>query len=382
EGVMIEAIARAANIPPAVIRRAVMLAGDPTRVAVAALNQGAVGLDQFALRVMQPVKPMLADSADDPAEALLKLGEAVFEYKLDGARIQVHKSGSEVRVFTRRLNEVTAATPEVVEAIMPLQCREIILDGEVVALRADGAPHAFQTTMRRFGRKLDVERLRETLPLAPFFFDCLHLDGKDLIDLPGQERFAAMSAVVPQALRVQGKRTADPDTAEAFFEQALGAGHEGVMAKDLRAPYEAGNRGSSWLKIKRFHTLDLVVLAAEWGHGRRHGWLSNLHLGARDAEAGAFVMLGKTFKGMTDETLNWQTEKLQELAISSDEHIVRVRPELVVGIAFNEIQASKQYPAGMALRFARVKGYRPDKNADDADTLEAVRVIFDGQGGG
>jgi DNA ligase-1 len=324
---------------------------------------------------------MLAQPAGDVSEALERLGEAAFELKLDGARVQVHKADDEVRVYSRRGNEVTHAVPELVESVQALPARRLLLDGEVIALRPDGTPHPFQVTMRRFGRKLDVPRLRGELPLTPFFFDLLHLDGDDLIDRPAGERFAALETAVP-GLAVPRRVTADPEAADAFFEEALQRGHEGIMAKALDAPYEAGKRGFSWLKVKPAHTLDLVVLAAEWGHGRRRGWLSNLHLGARDPEHGAFVMLGKTFKGLTDETLAWQTAKLQELALSTDGWTVYVRPELVVEIAFSDVQESPQYPAGMALRFARVKRYRDDKTAAEADTIDTVRKIFEGGRGG
>jgi ATP-dependent DNA ligase I len=302
-------------------------------------------------------------------------GEAALELKLDGARVQVHKAGGEVRVYSRRGNDVTVAVPDLVETIQALPAGELVLDGETIALRPDGSPLPFQVTMRRFGRKLDVARLRAELPLTSFFFDLLHLDGEDLIDHPGGERFAALAAAAP-GLTVPRLVTADEEAADAFFAEALARGHEGLMAKAPDAPYEAGRRGASWLKIKPAHTLDLVVLAAEWGHGRRQGWLSNLHLGARDPENGGFVMLGKTFKGMTDETLAWQTARLQELSLGTDGWTVYVRPELVVEIAFSDVQESPQYPGGMALRFARVKRYRGDKTAAEADTIEAVRRIF------
>jgi DNA ligase-1 len=319
---------------------------------------------------------MLAQPAGDISEALDRLGEAALELKLDGARVQVHKAGGDVRVYSRRGHDVTQAVPELVESVQALPPRELLFDGEVIALRPDGSPHPFQTTMRRFGRKLDVARLREELPLTPFFFDVLHLDGTDLIDRPAGERFAAMADAAP-VLAVPRLVTADPEEADAFFEDALRRGHEGIMAKALDAPYEAGRRGSSWLKVKPAHTLDLVVLAVEWGSGRRQGWLSNLHLGARDPENGGFVMLGKTFKGMTDEMLAWQTKKLQELAIGTEGGwVVHVRPELVVEIAFSDVQESPQYPAGMALRFARVKRYREDKTAAEADTIDTVRKIL------
>ena len=381
EGLMVEAVARAADIPVAEIRRAVMLTGDLVRVARAALAEGRSGLTRFAIELFRPLRPMLAQTADDVTDALARLPQASFEYKLDGARVQVHKSGREVRIFTRELNDVTGAVPEIVEAVGALPADNLILDGEAISFRPDGMPQPFQVTMRRFGRKLDVAALRETLPLSAYFFDCLHLDGTPLIDRPQDERFAALSASLPHALVIPRLVTGDRDAAHAFVEEALGRGHEGVMAKALEAAYEAGGRGAGWLKIKRAHTLDLVVLAAEWGHGRRQGWLSNLHLGARDPATGGFVMLGKTFKGMTDAVLTWQTERLQELAVARDDYVVHVRPELVVEIAFNDIQASPHYPGGMALRFARVKRYRPDKQPDDADTVDTVRALFRKQSG-
>ena len=378
EGLMVEAVARAAALPLADVRRAVMVSGDVGAVAKAALGQGAAGLGRFAVVLFQPLKPMLAQPAESVVDALGQLGRAAFEYKLDGARIQAHKAGDEVRVFTRRLNEVTGAVPEVVEAVRALPVRKAILDGEAIALREDGTPQPFQITMRRFGRKLNVAALRAQLPLAPFFFDCLALDDDHLIDRPGAERFAALEAAAPATLIIPRIVTDRPEQAAAFAEQALAQGHEGVMAKALDAAYDAGARGRGWLKVKPAHTLDLVVLAAEWGHGRRKGWLSNLHLGARD-HAG-FVMLGKTFKGLTDAILTWQTEQLLAREIARDAYTVYVRPELVVEVAFNDIQASPHYPGGMALRFARVKRYRSDKRAEDADTIETVRAIFARQG--
>jgi DNA ligase-1 len=376
EGVMLEAIAAAANVPVADVRRAAMFAGDLGEVAHAALAQGAPGLAQFTVQVQRPVQPMLAQPAEDIAAALAQLGTAALEWKLDGARVQVHKAGDEVRVFTRNLNDVTAAVPEIVETVRALPARELILDGEAIALAAGGAPQPFQVTMRRFGRKLDVARLRTELPLAAFFFDILRRDGDALVVAPARERFDALAQALPAQLVVPRLVTADVAAAQAFYADALARGHEGVMAKSIDAPYEAGSRGTSWLKVKRARTLDLVVLAAEWGHGRRRGWLSNLHLGARDPAHGTFVMLGKTFKGLTDELLQWQTRELLAREIARDDYTVHVRPELVVEIAFNDLQASPQYPGGLALRFARVKGYRPDKRANDADTIETVRAIY------
>ncbi|WP_437965769.1 ATP-dependent DNA ligase [Sorangium sp. So ce260] len=378
EAVMIEAVARAAGLPPASLRRAVMLAGDAAEVAKAALLEGAFGLQRFSLQLLRPVQPMLAQAADDVAAALGELRAMALEWKLDGARVQVHKAGDEVRVFSRSLNSVTKAVPEIVEAVRALPVRSVVLDGEAIAFRPDGAPHPFQVTMRRFGRTLDVAALRAELPLRALFFDVLHLDGEDLLDRSGSERAAALRQVLDRSLRVPRIELPTEAEAEAFFADALARGHEGVMAKSLAAPYEAGRRGSSWLKVKRAHTLDLVVLAVEWGSGRRRGQLSNLHLGARDPGAGGFVMLGKTFKGMTDEMLAWQTQRLLELEITRDAYTVYVRPELVVEIAFDGVQASPQYPGGVALRFARVKRYRPDKAAADASTIDEVRSIHAG----
>ncbi|HEV8631510.1 MAG TPA: ATP-dependent DNA ligase [Thermoanaerobaculia bacterium] len=386
EGVMAEAVARAAGIPAAAVRRALMVAGSLGDVAVAALaGGGEAALSRLGIELFRPLQPMLAQSAADVGEALFLLGEASLEAKLDGARVQVHKGDGEVRVYSRRLNEVTVAVPEVVEAVRALPARELILDGEVIALRADGTPHPFQVTMRRFGRKLEVEALRGELPLSPFFFDCLWRDGTELLSAPQRERVVALAGLVPEAQRVERLVTGDRAAAESFFQRTLARGHEGLMAKALDSPYEAGSRGASWLKVKRAKTLDLVILAVEWGSGRRHGWLSNLHLGARDPggrypagdypQAG-FVMLGKTFKGLSDEMLVWQTERLLALAERRDHHVVYVRPDVVVEIAYNDLQASSQYPAGLALRFARVKGYRHDKSAADADTIDTVRAAY------
>ncbi|HEU5039600.1 MAG TPA: ATP-dependent DNA ligase [Gemmatimonadales bacterium] len=379
DGLVIEAVARAAGIPAADVRRAYMMAGDLPGVARAVLAEGRGGLDRFAVRLFQPLLPMLAGSAESEVEALAELGEAALEYKLDGARVQLHKGGDEVRVYSRRLNEVTPAVPELVEVVRGLAAREAILEGEAIALRPDGAPHPFQVTMRRFGRRLQVDQVRGTLPLTLFLFDLLQLDGEPLLDQPLHRRAAALAELVPDGLRVPRIVTASPEEAGAFLRAALDRGHEGIMAKALDAPYEAGHRGRRWLKVKPVRTLDLVVLAAEWGHGRRRGWLSNLHLGAREGDR--FVMLGKTFKGMTDEMLAWQTTRLQELEVARDGHTVQVRPELVVEVAFNDLQASPQYPGGLALRFARVKGYRPDKGPADADTMDTLREIYRRQTG-
>ena len=375
EGVVTDAVALAAGIPAERVRRAAMLAGDLPSVAAAVLANGETGLSGFSIRLFQPVLPMLAGTAEDEDSGLGGLGTASIELKLDGARVQVHKAGDDVRVYSRRLNDVTAAVPELVEAVRALPARELILDGETVALRPDGRPHPFQTTMRRYGRRLDVERLRHDLPLGSYFFDVLWRDGGSLLDEPLERRLAALDDTLPAALRVPRVVSASPATARDFLREALSLGHEGVMLKALDAPYEAGRRGSRWLKLKPAITLDLVVLAAEWGHGRRRGWLSNLHLGARDPDTGGFVMLGKTFKGLTDRMLAWQTERLLALEIARDASTVHVRPELVVEVAFNDVQASPHYPGGVALRFARVRRYRDDKSAAQADTIAAVRTI-------
>lgn len=375
EGVLIEAVAKAARAPAARVRRATMLAGDLAPVARAALGGGPDALDAFGLRVLQPVQPMLADSAEDVESAVADLGDASLEYKMDGARIQVHKAGDEIVVFSRALRPVTPAVPEVIEAVRALPARELILDGEVLAFRPDGTPRPFQETMRRFGRRLEVDTLRKELPLTPIFFDLLHRDGHDLLDAPQAERFAMLSEISPPSLVVPHRLSPSAQGARAFLDEALAHGHEGLMAKGRDAPYAAGSRGSSWLKVKAVRTLDLVVLAAEWGSGRRQGWLSNLHLGARDPEHGGFVMLGKTFKGLTDAMLAWQTERLLSLEIGRDSYVVHVKPALVVEIAFNDIQVSPQYPGGVALRFARVKRYREDKPASEADTIGTVRQM-------
>ncbi len=376
-GLMIDAVAVAAAVPKSRVRRAVMLTNDPGEVARAALAGGSEALQQLGIRLFRPVQPMLAQTAEDVNEALGHLERAAFEPKLDGARIQLHKSGDDVRIFTRRMNDVTPALPEIVEAARALPSREIILDGEAIALGSGGSPLPFQVTMSRFSSRLDVERLRAERPLSPFFFDCLYLDGAALIDEPAAERFAALTDSLPRNLRLDHVVTEETEQASAFLEWAMKTGHEGVMAKMLDAPYAAGGRGRAWLKIKPAHTLDLVVLAAEWGHGRRRGRLSNLHLGARDPEGGGFVMLGKTFKGMTDAMLAWQTERLLGLETRRAGITVVVRPELVVEIVFNEVQASPKYPGGLALRFARVKGYREDKRAAEADTIDTVRAIHE-----
>ncbi len=374
-GVMTEAVARAADIPAPAVRRAAMLGGDLPSVAAVALTGGAGALEAFRLQVGRPVGPMLAQTAADVGDAITRLGgEAVFEAKLDGARVQVHKNGRDVAIFTRSLDDVTARLPEVVEATRALPVDTLVADGEAIALRPDNRPHRFQVTASRFGRSVDIEAARAAQPLSVFLFDVLHRDGVDLLDAPGEERAAVLAEIVPERYRVDRLVTGDADAAQAFLERTLAAGHEGVVAKSLTAPYEAGRRGAGWLKIKPVHTLDLVVLAVEWGSGRRTGKLSNIHLGARDAATGELVMLGKTFKGMTDEMLAWQTERFLSLADGpTDGYVVRLRPEQVVEIAFDGVQGSTRYPGGVALRFARVLRYRDDKPVDEIDTLDTVR---------
>jgi len=380
DGLVLEAIAKASALPAAEVRQASMFAPTIGALARTALEEGSAGLARFSLQLLSPVAPMLANPAGDAEEALERLGEAAFEYKLDGARLQVHRAGDEVRVFTRHLQDVTVRVPEVVEWARALPVREAVVEGEALALRPDGRPRPFQETMRRLGRRLDVETARASVPLSSFFFDCLYLEGEGpLVGRPYSERVERLGRIVAPGSLLPRLVTGDADEAERFFTQAVEAGHEGLMAKSLRAPYAAGQRGFHWLKLKPHHTLDLVVLAVERGSGRRQRWLSNLHLGARDAESGQFVMLGKTFKGLTDEMLEWQTQALQALQVESDGWVVRVRPELVVEIAFSDVQESPRYPAGLALRFARVRRYRPEKPAAEADTLQAVRAIFERQ---
>ncbi|OHV01324.1 ATP-dependent DNA ligase [Mycobacterium talmoniae] len=379
-GVMADAVAAAAGVPAAAVRRAAMLGGDLPAVAAAALTGGADALSAFTLRVGRPVGPMLAQTATGVVEALERLGgTGVFEAKLDGARVQIHRRGEEVTVYTRSLDDVTARLPEVVAAARALPVTALIADGEAIALRPDHRPQPFQVTASRFGRSVDVAAARAAQPLSVFFFDVLHRDGVDLLDAPTTDRLAVLDEIVPAAHRVDRLITADPAAAAQFLAATLAAGHEGVMAKSLTAAYQAGRRGAGWLKVKPVHTLDLVVLAVEWGSGRRSGKLSNIHLGARDPATGGYVMLGKTFKGMTDAMLDWQTARFLQLAVGpTDGYVVRLRPEQVVEIAFDGVQRSARYPGGLALRFARVLRYRDDKPAAEADTIDAVRALYPG----
>jgi DNA ligase-1 len=412
EGVMTEAVARAAAVPATEVRRAHLLAGSLPLVAQAALGAAGVpapagavtpqpepdsgaalaALRAFGLKVGRPLRPMLASSAATVADALARLSPAVVEWKIDGIRIQVHRAGSDVAVFTRTLDDITIRVPEITEAVLALDVQAAVFDGEAVALGPDGRPRPFQVTASRTGSHMDVARQRADTPLTPFFFDLLHLDGTDLIDEPAHVRHAGLAAVIPADLLVPRLVTADADAAGAFFADAVGRGHEGVVVKSPDARYAAGRRGSEWIKVKPRHTLDLVILAAEWGHGRRRGWLSNLHLGARDPASGGLVMLGKTFKGLTDEMLAWQTQRLLELAdppasgppgeSGNAYGVVRVRPELVVEIAFDGVQGSPRYPGGVALRFARVLRHRPDKPAAEADTIDSVLALWTGDDAG
>ncbi len=385
DGLMLEAVALAARVPAAAVRRAAMFAGSTLPVAAAALSGGVEALATFGLQPGRPLRPMLASGADDVDEAMAKAAspgqEVAVDTKLDGIRVQVHKYDGRVQVFTRSLEDITDRVPEVVEAVAALPAEVLVLDGEAIALRGDGRPRPFQETGARTASRVDVPTLRAQVPLTPYFFDLLHVDGEDLVDAPGRERLDRLARLLPPDLVVPRTVTADPDEARRLFAEVVAAGHEGVVVKGLDAPYDAGRRGAAWVKVKPRHTLDLVVLAVEWGSGRRRGWLSNIHLGARDPSRDeGFVMLGKTFKGMTDEMLAWQTERFLELEESRTPYAVTVRPEQVVEVAFDGIQTSTRYPAGMALRFARVLRYRDDKTAEDADTVEMVRALHTGSG--
>ncbi|GAA0646452.1 ATP-dependent DNA ligase [Streptomyces malaysiensis subsp. malaysiensis] len=380
EGLAVEGLTEAVGAPAAEVRRAVMLGGSLGAVAGALLARGPQALADFRLEVGRPVLPMLAQSAKDLDEAMDRLGPCAVEEKLDGIRVQVHRDGADVRIYTRTLDEITDRLPEVVTAARELAVDRAILDGEVILLDAEGRPRPFQETSGRVGSRLDVPGASAALPLSPVFFDLLVVDDRDLLDLPAHERHAELARITPGPRRVRrlvADDPADPQTRRAareFAADVLARGHEGVLVKALEAPYGAGRRGASWLKVKPVHTLDLVVLAAEWGHGRRTGKLSNLHLGARAAD-GTYLMLGKTFKGLTDAMLEWQTEALLGIAVSDDGWVVRVRPELVVEVAFDGLQRSSRYPAGVTLRFARVLRYREDKPADQADTVETVLAL-------
>ena len=369
EGVMADAVAEAIDADAGTVRRAAMLAGSLTTVATDALVNGAAALDAYGLEVGTPLQPMLAKTAESAESAIEALGESAVEWKLDGLRVQVHRDGDTVMVFTRNLNDITSRVPEIVGKARSLRVESVILDGEALIVGSDGTAEAFQDSMSRFGTD-DNSRT-----LTPFYFDILHLDGTDLIDRPTLERRAALESAVPADQLVTIIVTGDPAEATAFYDEAVGAFHEGVVIKAAGAPYEAGRRGGAWVKVKPAHTLDLVILAAEWGSGRRQGWLSNLHLGAKDGDG--YVMLGKTFKGLTDEMLGWQTERFLEIEDHREGHAVYLKPEIVYEIAFDGVQRSTRYPGGVALRFARVKGYREDKDPADADTIDDVRAVLE-----
>jgi len=367
---MLDAVAKAADVPADQVRRAFMLSGSLPDTAEAALHGGTEALAAFQLQVGRPLRPMLASPAESLDDALTELGEVSLEYKLDGARIQVHRNGAQVNIYTRTLREITTSVPELVELVRALPCETVVLDGETLALTDEGRPRPFQETMSRFGATSERELL-----LHPYFFDCLHLDGVDLLDAPLAERHSALIRVAGPYV-IPGVHRPTPDEAQTLLDTAMSAGHEGVMVKALASPYAAGRRGRSWQKVKPVHTLDLVVLAAEWGHGRRTGYLSNLHLGARDPDGGPPVMVGKTFKGLTDELLAWQTEQFPRIEARRTDWTVYLRPELVVEIELDGVQVSPRYPGGVALRFARVLRYRPDKEPADADTIDAVRALL------
>ncbi len=371
EAVMTDGVAEAAGVPVADVRRAAMLAGGAIHVVDAAFA-GREALAGIGLTVGRPVQPMLASSAPDLDAAIDKVGAdasgIAVDAKLDGIRIQVHRRGDDVLIATRSLDDITHRLPEVVDVVRGLSASELVLDGEAIALDQTGRPRPFQETASRTASSADG-----ITAVTPYFFDVLHLDGRDLLDLPATERWAALEALVPERHRVPRWRGDDPEAARAFADQVLADGHEGVVVKTAQAPYAAGRRGSAWVKVKPVHTLDLVVLAVEWGSGRRRGLLSNIHLGARDeTDPGRFVMLGKTFKGMTDEMLAWQTERFHQLRTHGDDWTVHVRPEQVVEIAFDGLQRSSRYPGGLALRFARVVRYRDDKGPEEADTIQTL----------
>jgi DNA ligase-1 len=367
-GVMADAVAKAADVSTEVARRALMLSGDLTRTAEIAMTEGEEGLRAVGLEIFRPILPMLASTAESVAEALAGFDRASVEWKLDGIRIQIHRRGDEVRIYTRNLNEITQALPGIVDAVLQVPVEQAVFDGEALWM-GDDRPAAFQETVSQ----IDADAPPEGI--VTFLFDLLHVDGDDLLDRPLEERATRLAALAPE-LKIPAVVTSDPDEGQRVLDEALGAGHEGVVVKDAASLYAAGRRGKAWRKVKPVRTYDLVVLGAEWGHGRRQGWLSNLHLGARDPRTGEFVMVGKTFKGMTDELLEWQTKELLRRETNRRGIAVFVRPELVVEIALDGVQSSTRYPGGVALRFARVKRYRPDKNAAEADTIDDLRALL------
>jgi DNA ligase-1 len=367
-GLMADAVAKAAAVPGELARRALMLSGDLTRMAEIAMTNGEPGLREVGFEIFRPILPMLASTSADVAEAVASFERSSVEWKLDGIRIQIHRRGDEVRIYTRNLNDITPALPGVVDAVLRLPVGQAVFDGEALWMGDDG-PAAFQETVSQIDRHAPPEGI------VTFLFDLLHVDGEDLLDAPLHERAARLEALASQ-LKIPGVLTADPQEGQAVLDESLRAGHEGVVVKDAASTYAAGRRGKAWRKVKPVRTYDLVVLAAEWGHGRRRGWLSNLHLGARDPASGEFVMVGKCFKGLTDELLRWQTSELLARETTRRGIAVIVRPELVVEIAIDGVQSSTRYVGGVALRFARVKRYRPDKEPSEADTIEDLRALF------
>jgi DNA ligase-1 len=369
-GLMVDAIAKATDVPGVLARRALMLSGDLTRMAEIAITEGEEGLRAVGFEIFRPIFPMLASTAADVAEALAGFDRSSVEWKLDGIRIQVHRRGDEVRIYTRNLNEITETLPGIVAAVRELPAEQAVLDGEALWM-SDGGPAPFQETVSRIDSEAPPEGI------VTFLFDLLHVDGEDLLDAPLEERAARLDRLAP-GLRIPSVTTTDPEVAQRVLDDALAAGHEGVVVKDAASLYSAGRRGKAWRKVKPVLTYDLVVLGAEWGHGRRRGWLSNLHLAARDPGTGRFLMVGKCFKGLTDELLEWQTKELLARETGREGIAVLVRPELVVEIALDGVQSSTRYESGIALRFARVKRYRPDKRAGEADTIDALRALLRG----
>ena len=365
---MIDAIAKAASVPGELARRALMLSGDLPRTAEIAMTEGEDGLRAVGFELFTPIFPMLASTAESVEDAVAAFELASVEWKLDGIRIQIHRRGDEVRIYTRNLNEITHALPGLVDVARRLPVEQVVLDGEALWMADDG-PAAFQDTVAR----IDDDATPEGI--TTFLFDLLHVDGEDLLDAPLEQRAARLDAIAAE-LRIPSVVTSDAAVGQRVLDEALDAGHEGVVVKDASSPYAAGRRGKAWRKVKPVRTYDLVVLGAEWGHGRRRGWLSNLHLGARDPRTGDFVMVGKTFKGMTDELLTWQTQELLAREAHREGIAVFVRPELVIEIALDGVQSSTRYPGGVALRFARVKRYRPDKRAEEADTIDDLRALL------
>jgi DNA ligase-1 len=367
-GLMVDAIAKAAGVSATIARRALMLSGDLTRTAEIAMTNGEEGLRSVGFELFRPIFPMLASTAETVGDAVASFARASVEWKLDGIRIQIHLHREEVRIYTRNLNEITHALPGIVEAVRRLGVRQAVFDGEALWM-AEHGPAAFQDTVSRIDSDAPPEGI------ATFLFDLLHVDGDDLLDVPLEQRAAKLGAVAPE-LKIPAVVTSDPSDAERVLDEALRAGHEGVVVKDAASLYAAGRRGKAWRKVKPVRTYDLVVLGAEWGHGRRQGWLSNLHLGAREPSTGEFVMVGKCFKGLTDELLEWQTKELLERETGRHGIAVLARPELVVEIALDGVQSSTRYPGGVALRFARVRRYRPDKPAEEADTIDDLRALL------